>query len=37
MSRSNGIKGGTIDEAFRALQQQCFLQERQAPVGADFA
>ena len=34
MSQSHGIKGGTTDEVF---QEQCFLQERGAFVGADFA
>ena len=33
MSQSHRIKGGTTDEVFKALQEQCFLWERGAPVG----
>ena len=33
MSQSHNIKGGTTDEAF---EEQCFLWERGAAVGADF-
>ena len=33
MSQSHRIKGGASDEAF---QEQCFLWERGASVGADF-
>ena len=33
MSQSHGIKSGTADDAF---QEQCFLWEGGAPVGADF-
>ena len=33
MSQSNRIEGGTADEAF---QDQCFLWERGASVGADL-
>ena len=37
MSRSHKLKGRTTDEAFQTLQEQCFLQERGAPVGADLS
>ena len=33
MSQSHRVEGGTTDEAF---QEQRFLWERGAPVGADF-
>ena len=33
MSQIHGIKGGTTDEEF---QEQCFLWERGASVGADL-
>ena len=33
MSQRHGIEDGTTDEAFQALQEQCFLWERGAPVG----
>ena len=32
ISRSQGIKGGATDEVFQALQEQCFLLERGAPI-----
>ena len=36
VSGSHRIKGETTDEAFKVLQEQCFLWERGASVGADF-
>ena len=36
MSRNLGIKGGTTDKAFQALQVQCFLWEGGAPSAVDI-
>lgn len=34
--RSQRIKGRATDEMFQAPRDQCFLWEKEAPVGADF-
>ena len=35
MSEGHGIKGRANEDLFQALQEQCFLWEREGPVGAD--
>ena len=33
MSQSHGIKGGTSDEGFKALQEQTFRRRNELPLG----